>query len=80
MPYERCADVGEIFWQDLKQADPEEIAARTGAMYRAGILPSAFFQSHPGYRSRPKQCTDNRGRNRSRLSHLFNGPPLSPAS
>ncbi len=43
MPYERCADVGEIFWQDLKQANPDEIAARTGAVYKEGYYRLPFF-------------------------------------
>ncbi len=43
MSYERCQDVGENFWQDLSKADPEEVAARTGATYEQGCYRLAFF-------------------------------------
>jgi len=36
MSYERCRDVAENFWQELQQADPEEVVARTGAVYEQG--------------------------------------------
>ncbi len=36
MPYENCQDVAENFWQELQQADPEEVSTRTGAVYEQG--------------------------------------------
>ena len=32
MLYEKCAEVNEDFWQELAQADPEEVSSRTGAV------------------------------------------------
>ncbi|MFP3868714.1 MAG: DUF3786 domain-containing protein [Desulfobacteraceae bacterium] len=43
MPYERCRDVAENFWQELQQADPEEVVARTGAVYEQGRYFLPFF-------------------------------------
>jgi Domain of unknown function (DUF3786) len=43
MPYERCRDVAENFWQELQQADPEEVVARTGAVYEQGYYCLPFL-------------------------------------
>jgi hypothetical protein len=43
MSYESCRDVGENFWQELQQADPEEVVARTGASYAQGRYRLPFF-------------------------------------
>jgi len=31
MPYERCEEVSQAFWEELQQADPQELCRRTGA-------------------------------------------------
>ena len=39
MLYNRCAEVNEEFWRALAQADPEEIARRTGVRRHEKCLP-----------------------------------------
>jgi hypothetical protein len=46
MPYEHCQDVGENFWRELQQADPEEVTARTGANYAEGHYSLSFFNQN----------------------------------
>jgi hypothetical protein len=36
MAYEKCADVSEAIWNDLRERDPAEVTGRTGAAYQAG--------------------------------------------
>ena len=36
MAYEKCADVSEEIWHDLKELDPEEVTRRTGAVSAGG--------------------------------------------
>ena len=79
MPYERCRDVAENFWQELQQADPEEVVARTGAVYGQGRYLLPFFESDPGHRSGPIRRTDDGTRRRSRVSSLSDGAPLPAA-
>lgn len=43
MLYNRCAEVDAEFWQDLAQADPEDIARRTGVRRQENIFRFAFF-------------------------------------
>lgn len=38
MLYNRCAEVNAEFWQNLAQADPEEIARRTGVRGHQGVF------------------------------------------
>ncbi len=33
MPYEKCAEVSEEFWRELRQTDPEAVTRRTGAVF-----------------------------------------------
>ncbi len=30
MPYEKCAEVSEEFWRELRKTDPEAVTSRTG--------------------------------------------------
>jgi hypothetical protein len=43
MLYNQCAAVSEEFWRDLRQADPEDIARRTGIRRQDNIFRFPFF-------------------------------------
>ncbi len=43
MAYEKCADVSEEIWHDLKELDPEEVARRTGALFEDGCYRLPFL-------------------------------------
>jgi Domain of unknown function (DUF3786) len=43
MLYNRCAEVDQKFWRDLAQADPEEIARRTGVRRGHNAFHFSFF-------------------------------------
>jgi hypothetical protein len=43
MLYSRCAEVNEEFWQDLAQADPEDIFRRTGVRRQQNVFRFSFF-------------------------------------
>ncbi len=43
MLYNRCAAVNEEFWRDLRQADQEDIARRTGVRRHQNIFRFPFF-------------------------------------
>ena len=43
MLYNRCAEVDAEFWQDLAQADPEDIAHRTGVRRQQNIFRFSCF-------------------------------------
>ena len=43
MLYNRCAEVDEEFWRALAQADPEEIARRTGVRRHENIFRFPYF-------------------------------------
>ena len=43
MLYNQCAAVNEEFWRDLRQADPDDIARRTGIRRDQNALPLPFF-------------------------------------
>ena len=44
MSYEKCSDVNQEFWEELRQSDPEEVIARTGAVFRDGRYHLSFLQ------------------------------------
>jgi hypothetical protein len=37
MPYEKCSDVSEEFWEDLEHQDPAAVTRRTGAFFENGL-------------------------------------------
>jgi Domain of unknown function (DUF3786) len=43
MGYETCSDVSQEIWKDLRERDPQEIAARTGARYEDGLYHLTFL-------------------------------------
>jgi hypothetical protein len=43
MGYEKCADVSEEIWRELAERDPQEIAGRTGALFREGVYQLPFL-------------------------------------
>ncbi len=43
MPYEKCAEVHEEFWQELSELPPEEVSRRTGADYGEGAFRLPFL-------------------------------------
>jgi hypothetical protein len=43
MLYNRCSEVNEEFWRDLRQADPEDIARRTGLRRRQQVFRFPYF-------------------------------------
>jgi hypothetical protein len=43
MAYEKCRDVSEEIWHELKEREPEEIIARTGATYENGVYRLPFL-------------------------------------
>lgn len=43
MLYEKCAEVNEEFWQELRQADPDSITRRTGAVFSDHSYRLPFF-------------------------------------
>jgi hypothetical protein len=43
MLYNRCAEVNQEFWRDLSQADPEEIARRTGVRRHQNAFRLPYF-------------------------------------
>jgi hypothetical protein len=43
MLYEKCAEVSEEFWLELHEADPEEVARRTGASFQNGSYNLPFL-------------------------------------
>ena len=43
MLYNRCAEVNEEFWRTLRQADPEDIARRTGVRRYQNIFRFLYF-------------------------------------
>ena len=43
MLYNHCAAVNEEFWQDLRQADPSDIARRTGLRRHQNVFRFPFF-------------------------------------
>ena len=43
MLYNRCAEVNAEFWRDLAQADPEDIARRTGVQRHQNVFRLPFF-------------------------------------
>jgi hypothetical protein len=43
MLYEKCAEVNEDFWQELSQADPEEVSSRTGAVVHENLYRLPFL-------------------------------------
>ena len=43
MLYNQCAHVNEEFWRDLRQADPTDIARRTGLRREENVFRFLFF-------------------------------------
>jgi len=43
MPYEKCGEVNQEFWQELRGLDPGEVTARTGASFGEGRYRLPFF-------------------------------------
>jgi len=43
MAYEKCSDVSEEIWQDLKGREPQEVCGRTGAVYQEGSYQLPFL-------------------------------------
>jgi hypothetical protein len=43
MLYNQCAAVNEEFWRELRQADPEDVARRTGIRRRQNVFRLPFF-------------------------------------
>ncbi|MFI5330230.1 MAG: hypothetical protein ACHQ2F_04235 [Desulfobaccales bacterium] len=43
MLYNHCAAVNEEFWRDLRQADPSDIARRTGIPRDRNVFRFPFF-------------------------------------
>jgi len=43
MAYEKCADVSEEIWHDLRERDPAEITGRTGVQFREGVYYLPFL-------------------------------------
>jgi hypothetical protein len=43
MAYEKCAEVSEEIWGDLKERDPLEVAHRTGAVFQEGLYRLPFL-------------------------------------
>ena len=43
MAYEKCAEVSEEIWRDLKERDPLEVTHRTGAVFKEGLYQLPFL-------------------------------------
>ncbi|MDI6812197.1 MAG: DUF3786 domain-containing protein [Deltaproteobacteria bacterium] len=43
MLYEKCAEVSQEFWRELNEAEPEEVARRTGAIFQGGSYQLPFL-------------------------------------
>lgn len=43
MAYEKCADVSEEIWNDLKDRDPAEVTGRTGVVFQEGVYKLPFL-------------------------------------
>ena len=43
MAYEKCAEVSEEIWHDLRELDPEEVNRRTGAFFEDGVYRLPFL-------------------------------------
>jgi hypothetical protein len=43
MLYEKCAEVSEEFWRELRQADPETVTRRTGAIFSDNCYRLSFL-------------------------------------
>lgn len=43
MAYEKCRDVSEAIWSDLKERDPQEVTRRTGVEFQEGIYRLPFL-------------------------------------
>ena len=43
MAYEKCTDVSEEIWHDLRERDPAEITGRTGVEFREGVYRLPFL-------------------------------------
>jgi hypothetical protein len=44
MAYEKCAEVSEEIWNDLRERDPAEVTRRTGAEFREGVYRLPFLE------------------------------------
>jgi hypothetical protein len=44
MVYEKCAEVSEEIWNDLRERDPAEVTRRTGAEFREGVYRLPFLE------------------------------------
>jgi hypothetical protein len=44
MLYEKCSEVSEEFWEDLRQQKPEAVLRRTGAEFQDGLYRLPFFE------------------------------------
>jgi len=44
MVYEKCAEVSEEIWNDLRERDPTEVTRRTGAEFREGVYRLPFLE------------------------------------
>ena len=43
MAYEKCTDVSQEIWHDLKERDPAEVTGRTGVIFRNGLYHLPFL-------------------------------------
>ncbi len=43
MTYERCSEVSQEIWNDLRQRDPAEVTGRTGVIFRDGAYHLPFL-------------------------------------
>jgi hypothetical protein len=43
MAYEKCTDVSQEIWHDLKERDPAEVTGRTGVIFRDGVYHLPFL-------------------------------------
>jgi hypothetical protein len=92
MAYEKCAEVNEAIWLELKERDPAEVTGRTGVPFRDGVYHLPFldrtlvvnpnsrqleFAGKPGVEPGFRVCL-------TALLYLLHldpsllGPPLSP--
>ena len=44
MAYEKCAEVSEEIWNDLRERDPAEVTSRTGVEFREGVYRLPFLE------------------------------------
>ena len=44
MVYEKCAEVSEEIWNDLRERDPAEVTRRTGVGFREGVYRLPFLE------------------------------------